>query len=124
MSVLLFLMKKRVLLFSVVGYRVIGRHLRYLPLLLDVVVFMKERVLFILFGILSRFEFARKASVLDVVTAQRLVLGVVRDAVRGRIGRAHAPSEYVIVRAEWAPGAPVRGPLGGIAAAPAGAVGV
>lgn len=109
MSVLLLLMKKRVLLFSVVGNRVIGGHFRYLPLFFNVVVSMKERVLFILFRAFFRFdELVRK---LGVVVMQRFVVGVIQNAIRPRAGRAQAP---VVL---------VPGDLERAAAAAAGAVG-
>lgn len=78
-------MKRRVLLFSVIGNRMIGRHLRYLAFVFNVVVPMKERVLLILFRVLFRFdEFVRETSVFDVVV--QFVVGVIEDAVRMGVG--------------------------------------
>lgn len=78
MSVVLFLMKKRVLLFSVVGNGMVGGDFGYFPRL--VVGPMKERVLFVLFRIF-RFEFVR-----------RFVIGVVQDAVGAGVGTARGGS--------------------------------
>lgn len=74
MSVVLFLMKKRVLLFSVAGKGVVGGDLGYFALVLAVVRPTKERVLFIFFG----GESAREA-----VGGRGLVVGAAEDAVVG-----------------------------------------